>query len=92
LIPVIYSPKLTLVAYNEIPGTKDFPYVFFMDSFVPQYFSGFQISKNPGTDIIWLGSIVTILGMMLAFYRVNRKVWIRLQGNENENSTLLSQV
>jgi len=82
LIPVIYSPKLTLVAYNEIPGTKDFPYVFFMDSFVPQYFSGFQISKNPGTDIIWLGSIVTILGMMLAFYRVNRKVWIRLQGNE----------
>ena len=81
-IPVIYSPKLTLVAYDEMPDTKDFPYVFFMDSFVPQYFSGFQISKNPGTDIIWLGSIVTILGMMLAFYRVNRKVWLRIQGAE----------
>ena len=81
-IPVFYSPKLTLMVYNQIPGNKDFPYVFFMDTFVPQYFSGFQISKNPGTYIIWLGSIITILGMMLAFYKVNRKVWVRFQGNQ----------
>ncbi len=81
-IPVIYNPKLTLLAYNEMPNIKNFPYVFFMDSFVPQYFSGFQISKNPGTDIIWLGSIITIAGMMLAFYRVNRKVWMRAEENE----------
>lgn len=79
-IPVIYSPQLTLLAYNEMPNLKDFPYVFFMESFDPQYFSGFQVSKNPGTNIIWLGSIITILGMMLAFYKINRKVWMRLEG------------
>ncbi len=81
-VPVIYSPKLTIIAYNEMPNLKDFPYVFFMDSFDPQYFSGFQVAKDPGSNILWIGSIITILGMMLAFYKVNRKIWIREENGE----------
>ncbi len=79
-VPVIYDPRTTVfVQYNEIEELKDFPYFLLMDGFEPQYFSGLQVSKNPGTNIIWFGSVLLVGGMMLAFYTVHRKVWMRLE-------------
>ncbi len=80
-VPVVYDPRLTVFVYSEIEDLRDFPYVFFMDGFVPQFFSGFQVSYHPGTNIIWIGSTLLVLGMVVAFYTVHRKVWIRVEGN-----------
>ena len=80
-VPVVYDPRLTAFVYSEIKELREFPYVFFMDGFVPQFFSGFQISYHPGTNIIWIGSALLVIGMMIAFYTVHRKVWIRIEGN-----------
>lgn len=80
-VPVVYSPELTLIAYNQIKELKDFPYVFFMSDFRPRFFSGFQVSRQPGTPIVWLGSILVVGGMIVAFYTIHRKVWMRLEGD-----------
>ena len=81
-VPVVFDPQLTAFVYSEVgKELKDFPYVFFMDGFVPQFYSGFQVSFHPGTNIIWAGSILLVLGMMLAFYTVHRKVWVRVEGD-----------
>lgn len=80
-VPVVYDPQLTVIVYSQIKELEDFPYVFFMDGFVPQFYSGFQVSFHPGTNIIWLGSIVLVLGMVIAFYTVHRKVWVRIEGD-----------
>lgn len=80
-VPVVYSPELTLIAYNQMKELKDFPYVFFMSDFRPRFFSGFQVSRQPGTPIVWLGSILVVGGMILAFYTIHRKVWMRLEGD-----------
>ena len=37
------------------------------------------MSRQAGTPIIWLGSIVVVGGMLIAFYTVHRKVWVRLE-------------
>ena len=78
-VPVVYSPELTSIAYAQLQELRDFPYVFFMTEAEPQYFSGLQIAKKPGTWIIWFGSILVVGGMLLAFYTVHRKVWIRVE-------------
>ncbi|MFN3870906.1 MAG: cytochrome c biogenesis protein ResB, partial [Aquificaceae bacterium] len=80
-VPVVYSPELTIFAQSQLAGLKDFPYFFFLVDFEPQYFSGLQVSRQPGTPIIWLGSILVVGGMLIAFYTVHRKVWARLEGN-----------
>lgn len=80
-VPVVYSPELTLVAYTRMTELKDFPYVFFMSDFRPRFFSGFQVSRQPGTPIIWIGSLLVVIGMIVAFYTVHRKVWMRLEGD-----------
>jgi len=80
-VPVVYDPQLTVMLYSQIKELKDFPYVFFMDGFEPQFYSGFQVSYHPGTNIIWAGSILLVLGMLVAFYTVHRKVWVRIEGD-----------
>jgi len=80
-VPVVYSPELTVFAQSQITQLAEFPYVFFLVDFEPQFFSGLQVSRQPGTPIIWLGSILVVGGMILAFYTVHRKVWARLEGN-----------
>ncbi len=80
-VPVVYDPQITAILYSQVEELNDFPYVFFMDGFSPQFYSGFQVSFHPGTNIIWAGSIVLVLGMMVAFYTVHRKVWVRIEGD-----------
>ncbi|MEN3028782.1 MAG: cytochrome c biogenesis protein ResB [Aquificaceae bacterium] len=80
-VPVVYSPELTVFAQSQSPGLADFPYTFFLLDFEPQFFSGFQVSRQPGTFLIWLGSIMVVGGMVLAFYTVHRKVWASLEGS-----------
>ncbi len=80
-VPVVYDPQLTVIAYSQVKELEDFPYVFFMDGFEPQFYSGFQVSYHPGTNIIWIGSAVLVIGMMIAFYSVHRKVWVRIEGD-----------
>ncbi len=79
-VPVVFDPQLTMLAYSQMKDLKDFPYIFLMGDFKPQYFSGLQITKHPATPIIWLGSILMTFGLFLAFYTVHRKVWIRVEG------------
>ncbi len=80
-VPVVYSPELTIFAQSQMPQLMDFPYAFFLVDFEPQFFSGLQVSRQPGTPIIWLGSLMVVGGMILAFYTVHRKVWARLENN-----------
>jgi cytochrome c biogenesis protein len=80
-VPVIYSPELTIFAFFQLKELSDFPYIFFLEDFRPQFFSGLQVSHSPGTPLIWGGSILLVLGLILAFYTIHRKVWARIEGN-----------
>ncbi|AAC07820.1 cytochrome c biogenesis protein ResB [Aquifex aeolicus] len=80
-VPVIYDPRLTALVFSQIPELKDFPYMFFMNGFEPLFFSGFEVSYHPGSVIIWIGSAILVLGMVVAFYTVHRKVWMRIEGD-----------
>ncbi len=80
-VPVVYDPRLTALLYAQIDELKDFPYMFFMNGFEPLFFSGLEVSYHPGSILVWIGSVILVLGMAVAFYTVHRKVWIRIEGN-----------
>lgn len=42
-------------------------------------FSGFQISRDPGGSLIWIASVLFILGITLVLYFPYRQVWILYQ-------------
>lgn len=46
----------------------------------PQY-SGLQMSRDPGTNYIWAGCILLMLGLFIAFYWPTREIKILLEQN-----------
>ncbi|MFN4306796.1 cytochrome c biogenesis protein ResB [Sulfurihydrogenibium azorense] len=85
-IPIPSDPFVAIPAYEKFAKPYQFPYVILIDSFQPRYFSGLQVSYFPGTNLIWIGTVIVVVGTMLAFYTVHRRVWVKLE-KDQENQT-----
>lgn len=48
-------------------------------TFKPVMYSGLSVNKDPGTNIVWAGSIVMGIGFYLAFFVYHRRVWIQVR-------------
>lgn len=46
-------------------------------------YTGLSMTKDPGTNIVWIGSIIMAVGFILAFFIFHKRVWVRMQKAEN---------
>ncbi|MGC8809303.1 MAG: cytochrome c biogenesis protein ResB [bacterium] len=49
----------------------------------PIYFSGLQVTKDPGVGIVWLGCALMIVGFYLTFFNTHRRLWMKLYEARN---------
>ena len=56
----------------------------------PVNFTGLVIKKDPGVPVIWLGSALLMLGLILSFYFKPQQVWFFVAGEGTEQSLSLS--
>lgn len=77
-MPVSADPNVGIVAYERFVKPYGLGYVMFIEKFEPRYFSGLQVSYFPGTEFIWLGTVIVVLGTMVAFYTVHRRIWVKI--------------
>ncbi len=52
--------------------------------------SGFQITKAPGQDIVYLGFVMLMLGVFFMFYLHHRRLWLMVREEEGGTSVLLA--
>ena len=43
-----------------------------------QFYTGIQVTKDPGVGTVWVGSAIVMLGMSMAMGWSHRRIWIRL--------------
>ncbi len=55
-------------------------------------YTGLQVAKDPGVEIVWLGCILMMIGVYAAFFMSHRRIWVRIQagsltigGNASKN-------
>ncbi len=55
-------------------------------------YTGLQVAKDPGVEIVWLGCLLMVIGIYAAFFMSHRRIWIRIQngsvtmgGNSSKN-------
>lgn len=55
-------------------------------------YTGLQVSKDPGVEIVWFGCILMIIGVYAAFFMSHRRIWLRIEkgnitmgGNASKN-------
>ncbi len=52
------------------------------------YYTGLQVNKDPGVWVVWLGCIMMILGLYVAFFMSHRRLWLRLAPDEKHPERL----
>jgi cytochrome c biogenesis protein len=58
-------------------GRKD-SLVFSFGGLTAKMYTGLQVAKDPGVNVVWLGCLLLTAGMMISFFASHRRVWIRL--------------
>ncbi len=51
-------------------------------------FTGLQVNKDPGEILVWLGSLLLIAGIMIAFFMSHKKLWVSLRKDKKGRSEL----
>jgi len=64
------------------------PYRFELDRIESRYYTGIQVSKDPGVYTVAVGSFLVILGFFITFFSAHRRLWLRI--DEQEGTSKLS--
>jgi cytochrome c biogenesis protein len=55
-------------------------------------YTGLQVAKDPGVEVVWLGCLLMVVGIYIAFFLSHRRIWVRIQngtvtvgGNASKN-------
>src|SRR3972149_9745736 len=52
------------------------------DADAPPQYSGLQMAKDPGVNIVWVGSGLLMVGLFISFFIFHRRLWIRIEPSE----------
>ena len=53
-------------------------FAFTFIDYTQSYFTGLQVAKDPGVEVVWVGCTLMILGTMTAFFLSHRRIWVTL--------------
>ncbi len=65
-----------------VKGSK---YNFILTGYVAPQYSGLQIAKDPGVNLVWIGSILLMLGLFISFFIFHRRLWIKIVPSEKSS-------
>ena len=63
-------PKLNPSAFK--------PYTFILEELESKFYTGLQVSRNPGVSIVWVGCFLMVGGFMVTFFMSHRRIWVRV--------------
>jgi cytochrome c biogenesis protein len=59
---------------DKYPGR----YSFTIKEIEPKYYSGLQVTKDPGVWMVWVGCLLMMGGFYMTFFLSHRRIWVRL--------------
>jgi cytochrome c biogenesis protein len=52
--------------------------MFSFGGFHSKMYTGLQVAKDPGVNVVWLGCALMVIGITMAFFLSHQRVWVRL--------------
>ena len=52
------------------------PYIPMLSDYEHVYYTGLQLAKDPGMNVVWVGSAILVIGLCIMFYMPHRKLWL----------------
>lgn len=79
---MIVKPWIFYKYPNMFPIEKS-KYDFVLVGYISPQYSGLQIVKDPGVNIVWIGSFLLMTGLFTSFFIFHRRLWIKIVPSEN---------
>ena len=82
---IIYRGRAELESFWAFQKMPDFhrradaAYVVELADLFQGYYTGLQVTRDPGVNIVWLGCILLIAGICMAFFTSHRRVCLRIE-------------
>ena len=61
------------------------PYYFKLNRIESNYYTGLQLSHDPGVVIVAIGSFFVILGLFITFFSSHKRLWVRVDDQEGKS-------
>jgi cytochrome c biogenesis protein len=65
----------TLNAVNMLPQLP-WPLLPMPAEYNQIYYTGLQLARDPGMNVVWVGSAILVIGLCIMFYMPHRKLWL----------------
>lgn len=82
-----FEDAVTAIAALPFYGT---PYYLQLSEFKQVQASGLQISKSPGKNVVYAGSLMLSVGVFMLFYLAHRRVWLWVRPADGGSRYLLA--
>jgi cytochrome c biogenesis protein len=72
------------VILNQVPDSqpRKLGYTFQIMGYKGPYYTGLQVTYDPGVWVVWIGCIAMVLGILIAFFTFHKRVWVRMRAGE----------
>lgn len=67
-------------------GTK---YVLRLLSYQAVPYTGLQVTRDPGVNVVWLGCFLLTAGLFFTFFVFHKRVWVRLEPGESGTEVVI---
>lgn len=57
-------------------------FTFTLKEFTKLYYTGIQVSKDPGVPLVWVGFCLIIMGFILSLFFAHKRIWLRISGSQ----------
>lgn len=77
-----------LANYPDYDKMRRGEYYFRIGKLDIKEYTGLQVNKDPGEVLVWAGSLILIIGIMIAFFISHKRLWIAIRTDEKGKSEL----
>jgi cytochrome c biogenesis protein len=61
------------------------PYQFALDEIETTYYTGLQVSRDPGVHVVAAGSVFIIVGFLITFFGSHKRIWVQVDTQEGKS-------
>jgi cytochrome c biogenesis protein len=65
------------------------PYYFKLNSIAQTYYTGLQVSHDPGVSVVAIGAFFIVIGFFFTFFSSHKRLWVRVDEQEGKTRIMV---